>query len=108
MNTAEEPSSPEGLLSLVKDALAGGRDPAHLFGLVRGLEIGISTLSDHRCRRAALIKEMKKRSVVLSKVGDNYHDGAAHGIDLSVSFATRLTKETQDSSRVSAAVLRSA
>lgn len=106
--TAEEPSSPEALLGLVKNALVGARDSSHLFGLVRGLEIGISTMSDHRCRRAALMKEMKERSAVLSKVADEYHHGAAQGIDLSVSFAIRVKKEAQGSSRASLAALRSA
>jgi hypothetical protein len=87
---SEDSPSVEDLLSLVRHALVGARDSSHVCGLVRGLEIGVSTLCDPKNQTQEIAGLMRRRFAILSKSDDSYHSGAAAGILLSIQLAIAL------------------
>lgn len=92
MNTTlDDPPSAGNVLSLVTRALKDARDLPRFYGLVRGLEIGITTLSEQHCSREQSIESLQSRLVRLAESSDQYHVGVALGIDLTIDLARLLS-----------------
>jgi hypothetical protein len=95
----EDAASTDVILRLLKDALLASRDSSdRLYGLARGLEIGILTLEEARWNAHDSIGHLQKRSLRLSQSRDDYHLGVALGINFTIDVVSAL------SDRVSAAM----
>lgn len=89
MNQAsEEASSTIALVSTVRGSLARSREPAHFYGLVRGLDIALSTLRDSRNDRRSAVRQLRERASRLA--GNNaYGAGVAFGLELASDLTIR-------------------
>jgi hypothetical protein len=88
MNTTlDDPLSAETVLNLVTRALKAARDLPSFYGLVRGLEIGISTLSEQRGTMERATETLHSRLVKLALSSDQYRVGVALGIVLTIDLA---------------------
>jgi hypothetical protein len=89
--------APEAILKLVKDALGGCREStSRLYGLARGLEIGISTLQASQWTASESIDRLRERSLGLSDFRDSYRLGVALGIDLATKVSLAITNEMSE------------
>lgn len=92
MNTTlDDPPSAGTLISLVTRALKDARDLPRFYGLVRGMEIGLSTLSEETGSREQTIETLQSRFLRLAESSDQYHAGVALGIDLTIDLARLLS-----------------
>lgn len=92
MNTpCDDPPSVWTVLNLVTRALKDARDLPGFYGLVRGLEIGISTLSEQDINREQPIEGLESRLVGLSESSDQYHVGVALGLGLTIDLVRSLS-----------------
>ena len=79
----------EAILKLIKEALSEcRRSNSSLYGLVRGLEIGISTLGRTRSTACESITELQERWLRLSQTRDDYQLAVALGIQLAIDVAS--------------------
>lgn len=89
--TLDDPPSAGTVLSLVTRTLKDARDLPRFYGLVRGLEIGISTLSEETGSMEQAIETLQSRFIRLAESSDQYHAGVARGIDLTIDLARLLS-----------------
>lgn len=88
MNTTlDEPPSARTVLSLVTAALKEARDLPRFYGLVRGLEIGISMLSEQHCSGEQSLENLRSRVLKLGHSSDPYRVGVTLGLALTIDLA---------------------
>lgn len=85
---AEEASSAMALLNAVRESITRSREPAHFYGLVRGLDIARSTLRDSHADLRAAVRELRERAARLTSV-EPYHSGVATGLELASDLTMR-------------------
>jgi hypothetical protein len=86
-----DPSVPEDILKLIKDALLECRQSSsRLCGFARGLESGISTLQGKRSTTLDSMNHLQERSLRLSESRDDYRLGVAVGINLAIKVASAM------------------
>ena len=94
---AEEVSSAMTLVGEVRESISCSREPAHLYGLIRGLDIALSTLRNPRADLSAAARELRERAARLTSV-DAYRSGVAIGLELAshltVSWLHRYSQRT--------------
>ena len=96
MNTTlDGPRTAESVLNLVTRALKDARDLPRFYGLVRGLEIGISTLSEQRGTIERSTDTLQSRLVKLAESSDQYQVGVALGIVLTIDLAGLLSPRSR-------------
>lgn len=94
----DQPSAPEAILKLIKDALLGCRQSTNrLCGFARGLEIGISTLQGSQSTTGDSIDRLQQRSLRLSESRDDYRLGVALGINLAIDVASAMFSQAPSS-----------
>jgi hypothetical protein len=85
---AGEASSAIALVRTVRTSIARSHEPAHFYGLVRGLDIALSTLADSGDDLKAAIRQLRERASQL--VGhDTYRAGIAFGLELAGDLTIR-------------------
>lgn len=86
--TAEEASSAIALVGAVRESIARSREPAHFYGLVRGLDIALATLRDSRNDVRGAVRQLRERASRLA--GNNaYGAGVASGLELASDLTIR-------------------
>lgn len=89
MNEAtEQTSSAAVLVGAVRESITCSREPAHFYGLVRGLDIALSTLRDSHADLRAAARELRERAARLTSV-DAYRSGVAIGLELASDLTVR-------------------
>ncbi len=89
MNEPEEEDwSAIALASMVRESLARSREPAHFYGLVRGLDIALSTLRDSRADLRSAVRQLRERASRLAE-NDAYGAGVAFGLELASELTIR-------------------
>jgi hypothetical protein len=85
---AEESSRAIVLVTAIREGLGRSREPAHFYGLVRGLDIALSTLGASHADQRAALRQLRERAARMTRV-DTYHTGVATGLELASDLTMR-------------------
>lgn len=86
----DRPPGAGAILELIKDALAECRQSSsRLCGLVRGLEVGLSTMGGPLTARDPM-DSLRERLLRLSESDDDYSLGVSLGIELAMRITSKM------------------
>lgn len=89
MSEATEPTSlAVQLVGAVREGITCSREPAHLYGLVRGLDIALSTLRSSHADLSVAVRELRERASRLTGF-ETYQSGVATGLELASDLTMR-------------------